>query len=401
MRGCALLTDSAVRLRRGFGPACVVALIALGCALPVAATLAPVNSHAGQLDAIRQQCIDTARAVQQRERSIGTLDLAIHAMQSSLASKNQQIATSREQQEALLGALERLVLAPREVLALAPEDRVDRTRSAILIAAAERALAARTQELANQLAALSSAGSQIDARRKDIDDARAALAKARDMLVQLVARRNALIGEMLHDNGKSAVVAADQASDLGDLIKKADAASDQRDKDLLVRLKTLYTGKPPPSLSDPTKPKTLRALDAPQALMVWPVSGELVRSFGDSDVHGRPSQGLTLQGTHYEVVVAPFDGKVDYVGPFQGYGLILIIRHAGGYHSLLAGLGHVDVTMGQWLLAGEPVGSLPDGDDKGTGATFYFELRRDGRPVDPQSRLESRDHKTEDTRVRE
>jgi murein hydrolase activator len=101
------------------------------------------------------------------------------------------------------------------------------------------------------------------------------------------------------------------------------------------------------------------------------------------------------------VVVAPFDGRVDYVGPFRGYGLILIIRHGGGYHSLLAGMGRVDVTAGQWLLAGEPVGSLPDADDKSAGATLYLEFRRDGRPVDPQSRLASRDQKTEDTRVRE
>ena len=188
-----------------------------------------------------------------------------------------------------------------------------------------------------------------------------------------------------------------------DLIKKADAAADQRDKDLLVRLKMLYTvpGKPPPNPSDPTKPKTLRALDAPQARMVWPVSGELAHRFGDADGDGRPGQGLTIQGVPGGVVVAPFDGQVDYAGKFQGYGLILIIRHAGGYHSLLAGLGHVDVTTGQWLLAGEPVGSLPDADDKGAGANCYFELRGDGRPVDPQSRLGSRDQKTEDTRVRE
>ena len=41
-------------------------------------------------------------------------------------------------------------------------------------------------------------------------------------------------------------------------------------------------------------------------------------------------------------------------------GSILIIRHGGGYHSLLAGLGRVDATIGQWVLAGEPVGTLPD-----------------------------------------
>ena len=365
----------------------------------------PIDAQAGQLDIIRQQCIDGAQAVQTRERSIGALDLALGALENSVDGKNKEIATSREQQEALLGALERLALAPPEALVLAPEGPVDRRRSTILMAAAVPALSGKARELSNQLAAVTSTRDRIDSRQKDIDAARAALAQGREALTQLVARRNALAGQLLHDDGKqaSSISAGDQASDLFDLIKKADAAADQRDKDLLVRLKMLYTvpGKPPPNPSDPTKPKTLRALDAPQARMLWPVSGELAHRFGDADRDGQPSQGLTIQGVPGGVVAAPFDGQVDYAGKFQGYGLILIIRHAGGYHSLLAGLGHVDVTTGQWLLAGEPVGSLPEANDKGAGANFYFELRGDGRPVDPQSRLGSRDPKTEDTRVRE
>lgn len=406
-RGCAPPTDLAVRFRRALGPACLVAFLAVaGAGLPLgAATLPPIDAQATQLDVIRQQCIDGAQAVQTHERSIGALDFALRAMQNSVDGKKREIATSREQQEVLLGALERLALAPPEALVLAPEGPVDRMRSSILMAAAVPALSARAHELKNQLAALTSTRDQIDARQKDIDAARAALAQSRDALIQLVARRNALAGQLLHDDGKQAAPtsAGDQASDLFDLIKKADAAADQRDKDLLVRLKILYTvpGKPPPNPSDPTKPKTLRALDAPQARMVWPVSGELAQRFGDADRYGRPSQGLTIQGVSGGVVVAPFDGQVDYVGKFQGYGLILIIRHAGGYHSLLAGLGHVNVTTGQWLLAGEPVGGLPGADDKGAGANIYFELRGDGRPVDPQSRLGSHDQKTEDIRVRE
>jgi septal ring factor EnvC (AmiA/AmiB activator) len=392
---------------RGLRPAFLAALIVLiGAAAPGAgAPSAPLDGQLGQLDQIRQQCVGAALAVQQRERTIGALDLAIGVMQSGVDAKNQEIAASRQQQEALLGALERLARAPSEALAFAPEGPVDRMRSAILIAAAVPALTAQARELGGQLAALATVQNQIVTRRKAIDDARAALAKGRDALAQLVIRRNTLFTQMLHDDGKAAAATqlGDQASDLFDLIKKADAASDQRDKDRLILLHTtqpIKTKGPQPVL-DPTKPKDLRALDAPHAEMVWPVAGELVHRFGEADRYGRPSQGLALQAMPDGVVVAPFDGRVAYVGPFRNYGLILIIRHAGGYHSLLAGLGHVDVTTGQWLLAGEPVGSLPDADNKGASATFYLELRRDGRPVDPQSRLGTRDQKTEDTRVRE
>jgi septal ring factor EnvC (AmiA/AmiB activator) len=393
---------------RGLGPVFLAIFAVLaGAAVPGAAAPPPaaIDGQIGQLDAVRQQCIATALAVQQRERTIGALDLAIGVMQQGLDGKSREIAASRQQQAALLGALERLARAPRETLAFAPEGPVDRLRSGILIAAAIPVLSDEARKLSGQMAALAAVQSQITTRRKDIDDARAALASGRDALTQLVGRRNALASQLLHDDGK--LVAAtgqlgDQAGDLVDLIKRADAETDRRDKELLVRLRVLYGASPKAAApSDPTRPKTLRGLDAPHAEMVWPVSGDLIQRFGEADRSGRPNQGLTLQAMRRGVVVAPFDGRVDYVGPFRGYGLILIIRHGGGYHSLLAGMGRVDVTAGQWLLAGEPVGSLPDADDKSAGATLYLEFRRDGRPVDPQSRLASRDQKTEDTRVRE
>jgi murein hydrolase activator len=342
--------------------------------------------------------------VQERERTLGALDLALGVMQRGVETKEGQIAQSRKEQEELLGALERLARAPPEALAFAPEGPVERLRSGILIAAAVPALTARARELAGQLTALASVRDQIAQRRKDVDDARAALAKGRDTLAQLVAKRNALTGQMTHDDGKVAdgTPFGDAASDMFDLIKRADAASEQHDKELLVRLRgtgPAAKGAAPPL--DPAKPKALRALDAPRAEMIWPVAGELVHRFGEADRYGRPGQGLTLQAMPGATVVAPFDGRVDFVGYFRDYGLILIIRHPGGYHSLLAGLGRADVAVGQWLLAGEPVGSLPGADDKTASVSLYCELRREGRPVDPQSRLGSRDQKTEDIRVHE
>jgi septal ring factor EnvC (AmiA/AmiB activator) len=382
----------------------------MACAAPThrgsAAPPAPLEGQVAQLDGVRQQSVAAALALQQRERSVGALDLAIGVMERGVENKTREIARSRAEQEALLGALERLALAPPEALALSPGGPIDRLRSAILIAAAVPALTERAQQLASQAAALNSVRAQVDTRRKEIGEARAALAKGREQLAQLISRRNTLAGELLRDDGKPAAASdalGDQASDLVDLIKRADAATEQRDKDLLVRLRLLQgaaaKGAPPPT--DPTRPKGLRALDTQRAEMVWPVAGELTQRFGEADRSGRPSQGLRLQAMPGGVVIAPFDGRVDYVGPFRSYGVILIIRHGGGYHSLLAGLGHVDVTTGQWLLAGEPVGSLAGGDDKSAGASFYFELRREGRPVDPQSRLVSRDQKTEDVRMRE
>jgi septal ring factor EnvC (AmiA/AmiB activator) len=396
-----------VRTGGGAIPALLAAFVVLFCAiLPGFGAPPPaVEAQTGQLDALRQQAIAAAAALQQRERSLGALDLVVRVMQRGVDAKDNELAQSRRQQEALLGALERLAKAPPEALAFAPEGPVERMRSGVLIAAAVPALSDQARELSGQLAALNTVRHQIEASRKNIDDARAALDRGRDALVSLLTKRNALTNQLLREDAKAVdgTALGNAASDPFDLIKRADAASDQRDKDLAVRLHVLYgtPSKGARPLVDPTKPKNLRGLDAPHAEMLWPVAGELVHRFGEADNYGRPSQGLTLTAMPKGIVVAPFDGRVDYVGTFRGYGLVLIIRHGAGYHSLLAGLGHADVMMGQWLLAGEPVGSLPGADDSSASASLYLELRRDGKPVDPQSRLGSRDRKTEDTRVRE
>jgi murein hydrolase activator len=388
--------------RLAFFAACLDLFSVVAPGLGAAPQLDP---QIGRLDALRQQSVAAAREVQQREQTIGALDLAVGVMQHGIEAKDREIAESRKEQEVLLGALERFARAPSEALAFAPEGPMERMRSAILISAAVPALTTRARELSRQLAALGGVRSQIEARRKDVDEARAALAKGRDALAHLVAKRNALIAQMLHDDAKpvDGTAFGDAASDMFDLIKRADAATDQRDKELPARLRVLYgvPAKNAPALADPTRPKTIRTPDPAHPEMLWPVAGDLTHRFGEADRYGRPGQGLTLQAVPDAVIVAPFDGRVDYVGYFRDYGLILIIRHAGGYHSLLAGLGRADVAVGQWLLAGEPVGSLPGADDKNASTSLYLELRREGRPVDPQSRLGSRDQKTEDTRVRE
>ena len=78
--------------------------------------------------------------------------------------------------------------------------------------------------------------------------------------------------------------------------------------------------------------------------------------------------------------MAPFDGQVMFAGPFRGYGHILIIGHGDGYHSLLAGLDRVDCSVGQWLVAGEPVGAMPEGTEK---PRLYLELRHNNQPINP------------------
>lgn len=365
-------------------------------AKPPAAPLVKIpadNATVATLGSVRSQCIAAARVVQQKEQVFAGLELAIGVMERGAAAKQQQLDTNSKQEEHLLGALERLSRASPAALALS-EGPLERSRSGILLTSALPALQVQAQMLSAQLAALAAERAQIDGRRPERDAARQAMIKARDQLAGLVSKRGELIAKLLPGDSKNPAAdkLGDQASDLTDLIKRADTEADRRDKETLARLRVVAPKKgvaTPPT--DPTRPADIRNPDAPHMAMTWPVVGEVAAKFGENDRSGKPSDGLTINTLPSALVVAPFDGQVEFLGNFRGYGLILIIRHAGGYHSVLTGLGQADVTGGEWLLAGEPVGTVPASDDKNAGATFYLELRRDNRPVDPQTRLASRE----------
>jgi len=121
-------------------------------------------------------------------------------------------------------------------------------------------------------------------------------------------------------------------------------------------------------------------LRAPEALTA-PASGPVVRRFGDALPGGGTANGVTFAAPRGARVVSPGDGVVQYVGPVKGWGVILILRLAGGYHLVLAGLERTSVQLGQSVAAGQPVGSAADG--RQSTSELYLEVREQGSPVDP------------------
>jgi septal ring factor EnvC (AmiA/AmiB activator) len=163
-------------------------------------------------------------------------------------------------------------------------------------------------------------------------------------------------------------------------------------KDLRELLEKLASEKPQtPAIS---RPANVRPFPTLPASLFPPVSGQLVGRFGAPDpAAGSTAKGILLQTRPGATVVAPFDGQVLFRGPFRSYGEILIIQHDGGYHSLLAGLARSDAVVGQWVLAGEPVGVM--GPSQDGNPKLYMELRHDGHPIDPVPWLGKSDSKVE------
>ncbi|MGH6959542.1 MAG: murein hydrolase activator EnvC family protein, partial [Dongiaceae bacterium] len=139
--------------------------------------------------------------------------------------------------------------------------------------------------------------------------------------------------------------------------------------------------------------KDLKSFPTKRQGVAPPARGEIVVNYGDPGEDGIASQGIVIETRGEAQVVAPHDGQVVFRGPFRGYGEILIIEHRGGYHTLLAGLGRTDAVVGQWLLAGEPVGTMDF--PREHKPRLYVELRRGGRPINPWPWLEARISKVE------
>jgi len=144
---------------------------------------------------------------------------------------------------------------------------------------------------------------------------------------------------------------------------------------------------PPPVLRGPLNGAAVpeAAMTPPQSLSI-PTTGPIVRRFGQALSSGGRSNGLTFAAVAGARVASPGVGTVQYVGPVKGWGVILILRLAGGYHLVLAGLDRSSVTVGQSVAAGEAVGFMPEGaksGDEKAPRELYLEVREQGAPVDP------------------
>lgn len=123
----------------------------------------------------------------------------------------------------------------------------------------------------------------------------------------------------------------------------------------------------------------------------YPAQGQLLQGFGDDDGFGSKVKGLYVATRTGAQVTAPADGHVEFAGPFRSYGQLMILDTGGGYLMLLAGMSDITTDTGQFVRAGEPVGSMGDTPASGTltgdrlhdsRPVLYIEFRKNGEAID-------------------
>jgi septal ring factor EnvC (AmiA/AmiB activator) len=97
-------------------------------------------------------------------------------------------------------------------------------------------------------------------------------------------------------------------------------------------------------------------------------------------VRGRSARGghpeITIAAAPSQGVAAPVDGTIVFADRFKSYGLLLIIEHEREYHTLLWGFAWLDVSLGDYVQAGQVVGIMgASGDDP---PVLHAQRRRNG-----------------------
>ena len=350
----------------------------------------------GQIQALRDNEVQAAAGAQQHEATLDRLDRKLADLVAKEQAEATELRGKRRTEARVLMALVQLARDPPTALALAPMPPVDAVRGGLLLGRAVPPLAARAHALGDAIAQLEAVRAQIVAAQAEHRTEGKSLAQAQAQIAALIAQKQSLQQQTqagLDENNHRQAALAAKASSLRDLIARLEA-----DRRAAEQRASAHTGGKTPlavTAAEPVRPPAgapsdIRPIAQAKGRFAVPATGVLVTRFGEAEPGGMTSKGVTFETRAGAQVVAPFDGRVVYAGPFKGYGLILIIDHGGGYYSVLAGLDRIEQSTGQWLVAGEPVGVMRQGSQR---PRLYLELRDNGQSINPLPWLAIHDEK--------
>lgn len=347
-----------------------------------------------EITALTEKMVQLARTLQEREAKLTRIEMEIDLLEEQRLVQETALDARRAQLARTLAALQQLTRQPPQLLLLRPASAVDRARSAGLLAQVLPALEEDAATIRADLVSLHAVRAELDQEQARGRDAVAALTVSRVEMEALHAaraeRRDAVAEQGAETQQRLAALAA-QAKSLEELIAKLEAE------------RARIAATPKPKLKPEERPfaeapprSTAKPFSGARGALPLPAQGDLVAGFGAETSEGS-SKGISIATRAQAQVVSPYDGQVVFADRFRSYGRLLIITHGEGYHSLLAGMERFDVRVGQWVLAGEPVGQMGDNAALADGGprvdarpVLYMELQRGGKPINPLPWLSAR-----------
>lgn len=367
----------------------------------IEAEIAAIHADRAKLNAAlleaTQDVSATERKVAETEGKLDTLTGSEEAIKRSLESRRAVIGE-------VLASLQRMGRKPPPALLATPEDVLSAIRTSMMLGAVLPQMRSEVEALVSDLSDLMQLRQSVAAEREELANHGAKLRAERERLAALIEARQAALAsaeQALDRERQHAAELAKQAASLKDLITRmetevaaaARGAEAARKADE-ARARAGQGGGSKAALGPFREPARLApavSFVETKGLLPFPVNGTLERGFGSQDGLGGTEKGVAIATRSEAIVTSPCDGWVAFAGPYRSYGQLLIINAGQGYYIILAGMDKINVNVGQFILAGEPVAVMGDGSAKTAAAiaigaaepVLYVEFRKDGVAIDP------------------
>jgi murein hydrolase activator len=294
--------------------------------------------------------LELAKVTVERDRTVGRVkSLEAMRVKETPAIKERLIELSKRGR----GGYVQLLLASNDVRALG--------RLARGVAAVAEVDRVRLETHRRTLQAEREALNDLDQQRDAVEQLQKDAVGARAAVDRAVAARNQMIQDLDQQRDLAAQYVAELQAAQGELEKTladTDAASSVVPK-LPIR----------PFKGD----------------LSWPINGKVTAQFGRVPA-GRfgttiVRNGIEISAAEGATATAVHEGTVAYAAPFSGFGTLVIVDHGSSAFTLYGNLQDIAVSRGTNVSRGTPLGHI--GLSPSGGAALYFEVRIDGRPVNP------------------
>ncbi|WP_372722839.1 murein hydrolase activator EnvC [Immundisolibacter sp.] len=354
-----------------------------------------------QRDSLRERLTQADKQVAQINSQLLSTQRQATALEQALASLRAEQAKARaeiERQRRILGRS--LALAARNgtsdrlKLLLQQQDPARLARQLRYQRYLADAQTARLTSLREQLDAFEARESRIIADAEVLSASHAQLDQQRRELERLRAERKTLLAQAEQDvsSGEQRVkrLQQDQRELKTLLANIARRQAQQRAAKPAPTPPTSAARKADPKKSQPPGPLVNarptpslpgQRFSARRSHLPWPLSGRLTARFGTPRESGRMRwEGVVISAKPGATVRTIHTGKVVYADVLGGYGLLVIVDHGEGYLSLYGQNDAVLKRPGQRVSAGEAIAQVGD---RGSASGLYFEIRHQGKPVNP------------------
>jgi murein hydrolase activator len=365
---------------------------------------------------LNTELIEAGKRVQASEAKLSETEAKLTELTDQVTVIRNSITERKETIVKMLSAMQRIGRTPPPAIVTRRDDALAMVRSAMLLAEVFPELKYQADNLSQELDGLVTLENGIREQRDAEKGATDNLAAEQSRIDQLLEEKKTKLAQSEVELAATRQAAEQQAAavtELNDLIARldqqiakaqvaqydAEVAAEQAlrareqqqalatpGNEAVVEIKPESTKV---AFASPSRMKPAMPFEAAKGTLALPAQGKRLKRFGDADGVGGTVKGISLQTRGEARIIAPADGWVVYAGTFRSYGQLLIINAGGGYHVLLAGMGRVDVSLGQFVLAGEPIavmGAAPPASQGGNDSSrpvLYVEFRKDGRPIDP------------------